>query len=558
MNPMDINDRVAAFRDNPQGLQQRYAMSQDLLDLMALQKITKEKQDVARQMQLDAAQQGTPPTVAKQLEGELVSMTKEEMAKQMGGLGQQQMRSQGIAGLPAPNMSPQALATGGVVRGFSGGGETASPASQRANRSMPTPPEVTQERLRTLQREYAQAEKDGRTKDVEALTREMQRVASGAKTTEPSVPGVTTKWGAESPDVIRGALVAEYNKAIAAKNREDADAISRELTILDKQLGRAPQGGASPQAAAAAAAPIDKSPIPLRQTSPAQGAYPETAAVRDAAGPAPELSIEQLTDKYLRSQLTADPAVAEDEAAKRFNVYGDQARKVLAEQMAQHSQGLASLQAAQAKEAEVANQGLGPKSWADKLVDVAGRMPPGQDGLTAFNAASTQARADDAKRAQAAAALGVSHAEKVNAYVQAGWTRKDAELKVAELEMGARNEGRKTVLAGKKDASKEVMDLQERKAAAAGRRDQTRTEEMRNLQIQLAGVEADLNRAAKDPTSGKFMDPTGYAVLEQRKKSLLADLDALRAMRPGGATANAGSTLPAGVDVSKFKVNRTG
>ena len=42
-----VEDRVAAYRGNPAPLQQRYQMSQDLLDLLALQKIKSEKDAAA-------------------------------------------------------------------------------------------------------------------------------------------------------------------------------------------------------------------------------------------------------------------------------------------------------------------------------------------------------------------------------------------------------------------------------------------------------------------------------------------------------------------------------
>ena len=39
MIDQDVNARAAAYRGNPQALQQKYAASQQLIDLLALQKI---------------------------------------------------------------------------------------------------------------------------------------------------------------------------------------------------------------------------------------------------------------------------------------------------------------------------------------------------------------------------------------------------------------------------------------------------------------------------------------------------------------------------------------
>jgi len=131
----EIQRRMDAYRGNPQALQQRYQMSQQLLDLLALQKLKSEKDAVARQMQ--AQMQQMPGTVAQQREQEMLGRTKQEMAQQVGGVMQQQARQQqqnmarmaqamarpqgGIAGL-APQ-SAQRMAGGGIVAFQQGGTE---------------------------------------------------------------------------------------------------------------------------------------------------------------------------------------------------------------------------------------------------------------------------------------------------------------------------------------------------------------------------------------------------------------------------------------------------
>ena len=128
-----IQSRLDAYRGNPQALAQRYQMSQDLLDLLALQKLKSEKEAAAREMQLQMAQQqGQPPTVAQQREQEVMNMTKQELAQQVGQVGQQQMQQQqaalqrmmgGLAAAPgAQNVMPeQAMAAGGIVAFQEGG-----------------------------------------------------------------------------------------------------------------------------------------------------------------------------------------------------------------------------------------------------------------------------------------------------------------------------------------------------------------------------------------------------------------------------------------------------
>jgi hypothetical protein len=121
----EIQSRMDAFRGNPQALMQRYAQSQQLLDLLALQKLKSEKEAAARQMQMQAGQ-GQMPTVAQQREQELMGMAKQEVAQRVGQVAQQQAKQQqenlqraaqtGIAQAPAPNMMPaQAMASGGIV-----------------------------------------------------------------------------------------------------------------------------------------------------------------------------------------------------------------------------------------------------------------------------------------------------------------------------------------------------------------------------------------------------------------------------------------------------------
>jgi hypothetical protein len=137
-----VNDRVDAYRGNPQGLMQKYSQSANLIDLLALQKLKDEKTAAIREMQLKMAQNGKPPTIGEQREQEVLALTKDEVAKQQAdltGQGQQQQVQQmqqvigqgiaqqapaqqarpqqaGLPSVPAPNvMPPKAMAAGGIV-----------------------------------------------------------------------------------------------------------------------------------------------------------------------------------------------------------------------------------------------------------------------------------------------------------------------------------------------------------------------------------------------------------------------------------------------------------
>jgi len=126
--PLDegIKRRVDAYRDNPAALEKNYQMNQELLDLLALQKIKSEKDAAARELQM--SQQQNPQTIAQQRGEEAINRTKEDIAKQVGGIAAQQQQQQrggpppgpppgpqmaGIANQPAPNMAR--MAGGGIV-----------------------------------------------------------------------------------------------------------------------------------------------------------------------------------------------------------------------------------------------------------------------------------------------------------------------------------------------------------------------------------------------------------------------------------------------------------
>jgi len=145
----EVQAKMDAYRGNPNALAQKYSQNQQLIDLLALQKLKSEKEAAAREMQMKMGGQKMP-TVAEAREGEVLDLTKQELAQQTTGAMQQQqaqkqqaakqlveqtaqggMPSQapmmgGVAGLPAPNMAAKAMATGGIVA-FQSGGASSDP-----------------------------------------------------------------------------------------------------------------------------------------------------------------------------------------------------------------------------------------------------------------------------------------------------------------------------------------------------------------------------------------------------------------------------------------------
>jgi hypothetical protein len=131
MLDQEITRRMDAYRGNPQALAQRYQQNQQLVDLLALQKLKSEKEAAARSLQMQQPDAGGLPTVAQQREQEVMDMTRQEVAQQVGQTAQQQQAKQqaamqqlmsGLARAPgaANAMSPQAMAAGGIVAFQSG------------------------------------------------------------------------------------------------------------------------------------------------------------------------------------------------------------------------------------------------------------------------------------------------------------------------------------------------------------------------------------------------------------------------------------------------------
>ena len=143
----EIAQRVDAYRSNPQALQQRYAANQELLDLLALQRLKSEKDDAMRKIQMEMEQ--NPQTIKQQKERQLLEMTKQDLTNQTAGIMQnaqkkqqkniQRVAKQGSAnpqqlqkmqaGLGAlaqrqqqQGQAPMRMAAGGIVAFENGGG----------------------------------------------------------------------------------------------------------------------------------------------------------------------------------------------------------------------------------------------------------------------------------------------------------------------------------------------------------------------------------------------------------------------------------------------------
>ena len=120
-----VSTMVDAYRGKPQVLQQKYAMTKDMVTLLALQRIKSEQDAAKRQQSLNA--QPNNSTVRQQRE--------QEVAQNVGGVGQQQQQQQAARAqqMGIPQQAPQqampqqarppvqGMAAGGIV-GYAEGG----------------------------------------------------------------------------------------------------------------------------------------------------------------------------------------------------------------------------------------------------------------------------------------------------------------------------------------------------------------------------------------------------------------------------------------------------
>lgn len=126
-----INDRMAAYAGNPQALMQRYAQTQELVDLLALQKMKNDRAAAATSIQ--SAMQTDTSTYKGQLEQEAMQGARNDILRSMApGIQQQGVRTaqmqnraaMGIPTQPAPNM--RFAASGGLI-GYADGGAIMGP-----------------------------------------------------------------------------------------------------------------------------------------------------------------------------------------------------------------------------------------------------------------------------------------------------------------------------------------------------------------------------------------------------------------------------------------------
>lgn len=318
-----VDDRVSAYQGNTKPLEQRYAMGQDLLDLLALQKIKSQKDAAARQMQLQMAQQNAQNgqanmTVAQQREQEVNELTKNEMAQQRGDTAQKQTSDlmAGIAAAPGANAAaqPNAMAAGGIV-GYAGGGAVGYSKGGDVDAARERR-KVAQQKLYSYGLRQRQQDPEG----YAAAEKESQEAQEALNAAEKELTGGPV--GAMLRPM--GAPVPRPAAAAAPTPEAEATAVSPEAPPAAPQA--APPAAPKPPAPSTAAAPG------IAGLPPAGGASPVQLGV---AGPANALGA-KLEDIALKS-AQVDPAarqLSEEERIQQKTALTPTQRKVYEEGIA--------------------------------------------------------------------------------------------------------------------------------------------------------------------------------------------------------------------------------
>jgi hypothetical protein len=255
-----VEQRARAYENNPDALQQRYAQNQQLIDLLALQKLKSEKEAAARDIQLKMGQRGKQPTIAEQREKEVGDMTRQEVAQQTAGTMQQKQQEQqqalqqvtnaaqgapaGLPSIPQPGMmTPKAMAAGGIVAFEKGGNEGLKDV--RNDPAMRIDPKVQkardQDRLQILLQELKDIQQGLARKDPRYSQTDLDAIRREIRTVDPKLGRAADTSGITS--VISSAQAGETQPAVqgAATSSSVGRGIKEVLNRIGLQSEPSPQ-----------------------------------------------------------------------------------------------------------------------------------------------------------------------------------------------------------------------------------------------------------------------------------------------------------------------------
>lgn len=386
-----VQDRVDAYRSNPQALQQQYAVSQDMLDLLALQQIKSEKDAAMRQMQLQMAQQSPQqPTVKDQLEGQVMEMTKQDLAKQTGMVGQQQEQQKqqamqqlmsGIARAPgAANVMPARMAGGGIIAFQQAGAVPgvssefglpeqiiADAAPAAPSRRKPTPAEVEailqemRRRGKTIGLSTIKDIEEGRITFADIAPNLAQPAPVGDPAIDlPKMMEVRrqTQQGPSFSISDPRSAIPQLEQQLGRVGPSERAGIERELVKLRQRAATQPLPRAPEAVPTVAQQPEQPQPEvsgmglaqpgvqPRPDIAPSLGAGVQDVRGAGIAGIAPQGGFGQRLQTAIESQIEKDPEAAE--VARRKSAE-DYMRDVVAKQRGVKEQGIEAIRASMAE-----------------------------------------------------------------------------------------------------------------------------------------------------------------------------------------------------------------
>jgi len=344
MIDQQVASRVAAYRGNPQALQQRYAISQELIDLLALQKIKSEKEAAARDMQLKMAQQQAangeaPATVAEQREKEVMDLTKQELVSQRADLLKQQQNERqqnlnrlmgGIANAPGAQTAaqPQAMAAGGIVA-FAGddprvGSQVPDP-EKRPERLPGESNEAYRKRLIEHARKLSEQQAAEREKQIDAVRQRV--IAERGGQTMASARGMMPPAAPPAPKPPPAPVVPDSDAA------EKADRMTGSV-----EAGRVPPPpppGPPARPPGPPTAPATPAPAAANQLSTMQGIM---------AGMPPAPAMNPAVQKAIEADVAVDPVarqLAEEKRISGMLKYTPEQRAVIDKRIAELEKDMA-------------------------------------------------------------------------------------------------------------------------------------------------------------------------------------------------------------------------
>ena len=342
MIDQEVASRVAAYKGNPQALQQKYAASQQLIDLLALQKIKSAQEAAAREMQMQMAQQQAANgesnmTVAQQREKEVMDMTKQELVQQRGALAQQQQTEQkqamqqlmgGIASAQgaASAMEPKAMAAGGIVA-FDDGG----PANKDERKKRKEGESLSEFNARLLQLELEEKKAQSAKRDAD---REAERQRLLAERGGAAIPPSRLFDRAPLPPSVSPPAAPQRQGLGGLPNAQQADRLP--VSEAQATMKAGPQAAVPPSAPAPVAPPQAGPRPPAAPRPPVQqglGGLP-TAQM----GP-PEDTVASALNRQTVSALKTNPQA--DKLAEEARIEGR--LKLTPEQRAVYDEGIAGL-----------------------------------------------------------------------------------------------------------------------------------------------------------------------------------------------------------------------